>query len=135
MLLLPIVRDIDAAAMDLEGLFIHGLASYRNQHDQLAFAVHAYLIADGYRLTATGKAADVPDEGAHLHLSGRYTCDMSGLVWSHEMSCAAAEIPKDKKRSSVKGWNQMEDGYAFRYEDPTGRHHPAQQAMYAAYIT
>ena len=38
------------------------------------------------------------------------------------MSPAAAEIPGDRKRSSVKGWNQMEDGYAFRYEDPTGRH-------------
>ena len=35
----------------------------------------------------------------------------------------AAEIAKDKKKSSVKGWNQMEDGYAFRYEDPTGEHH------------
>ena len=88
--------------------------------------MHAYLIADGYRLTATGTAADVPDEGAHLHgVFGRRTYQMSSPVCGREMSCAAAEIPENKKKSSVKGWNQMEDGYAFRYEDPTGEccHH------------
>ncbi|CAK0785666.1 hypothetical protein CVIRNUC_008877 [Coccomyxa viridis] len=69
---------------------------FRNEYDQLAFAVHAYLVADGYKLIAVGKNADVPDE----------------------------DIPDDKKRSSVKGWNKDGNSYAFRYEDPTGKRNP-----------
>ncbi|CAL5228110.1 g11185 [Coccomyxa viridis] len=90
-----------ATAQQVETVIRASEPDFRNKHDQLAFAVHAYLIADGYRLTATGKAADVPDE----------------------------EIPEDKKRSSVKGWNHMEDGYAFRYEDPTGKRNPLMVKM------
>lgn len=36
----------------------------RSKHDRLAYAVHAFLLADGYKLIATGKDADVPSTGA-----------------------------------------------------------------------
>ena len=59
--------------------------------------------------------------------------DICSLALKSREECYAAEIPEDKKRISVKGWNELEDGYAFRYEDPTGqseqgpclRHYPA----------
>ncbi len=35
----------------------------RNKHDQVAFAVHAFMLADGYKLVATGKKADEANEG------------------------------------------------------------------------
>lgn len=35
----------------------------RNKHDQVAFAVHAFMLADGYKLVATGKKADEVSEG------------------------------------------------------------------------
>lgn len=38
--------------------------SFRNNHDRLAYAVHAFLLADGYKLVATGKKADVSSTGA-----------------------------------------------------------------------
>ena len=39
----------------------------RSQADRLAFAVHAYVLLDGYRIIAVGKAADRDDvEGEAL---------------------------------------------------------------------
>jgi hypothetical protein len=96
----------------------------RNKHDQVAFAVHAFLVADGYRLIATGSKADTADEGAHPARTA--SCDRDPCqtcktwLWNQRLSYTA-EIPEDKKWNSVKGWNELEDGYAFRYEDPTGQ--------------
>ena len=98
----------------------------RNEYDQLAFAVHAYLVADGYKLIAVGKNADVPDEGSYpTETAHAIPSPMScPVVCLHSADPVArlAEIPDDKKRSSVKGWNKDGDSYAFRYEDPTGDH-------------
>ena len=38
----------------------------RNKHDQVAFAVHAFMLADGYKLVATGKKADEASGGEPL---------------------------------------------------------------------
>ena len=98
----------------------------RNECDQLAFAVHAYLVADGYKLIAVGKNADVPDEGSYPTETGHaipspMRCPVVCLH-SADLLARLADIPDDKKRSSVKGWNKDGDSYAFRYEDPTGNH-------------
>jgi len=37
---------------------------FRNKYDRLAYAVHAFLLADGYKLVATGTKADVSSTGA-----------------------------------------------------------------------
>lgn len=38
------------------------IAAARSAHDKLAWAVHAFLLAEGFKLVATGAAAE--DEGA-----------------------------------------------------------------------
>ena len=37
----------------------------RTAHDKLAWAVHAYLLAEGFKLVATGAAAEDEASGAH----------------------------------------------------------------------
>ena len=73
-------------------------------------------------LLAVGKNADVPDAGAS-------PADSAGAIPIKRPAVSLypayhlarlADIPEDKKRSSVKGWNKDGDGYAFRYEDPSG---------------
>lgn len=36
----------------------------RNKHDRVAFAVHAYMLADDYKVTGVGAAAEDP-QGEH----------------------------------------------------------------------
>ena len=89
----------------------------------MAFAVHAYLVADGYKLIAVGKNADVPDEGLDsTETAHAIPSPMRRPVDScfFQLLARLADIPDDKKRSSVKGWNKDGNSYAFRYEDPTG---------------
>ncbi|EIE21537.1 hypothetical protein COCSUDRAFT_66937 [Coccomyxa subellipsoidea C-169] len=69
---------------------------FRSKHDRLAYAVHAFLLADGYKLVATGKDADVP----------------------------SAEIAQESPEVGMEGWTDLPDAYAFRYVDTTGKRTP-----------
>lgn len=64
----------------------------RSADDKLAFAVHAFLLADGFRLVATGAAAE--DEAAD---------------WA---------APRDEVGPG--GWDALQGAYAFRYQDIEG---------------
>ncbi|KAK9831386.1 hypothetical protein WJX81_008664 [Elliptochloris bilobata] len=69
----------------------------RNKHDAVVFAVHAFMLADGYKLVATGKAADEASEAP----------------------------PDDAPEVAADGWNdEIPDSYAFLYADDTGKRSP-----------
>jgi proteasome inhibitor subunit 1 (PI31) len=70
--------------------------SFRSDADKLAFAVHAFLLAEGYKLVATGAAAE--DEGAD---------------WG-----------TDREEVATSDWDSLEGAYAFRYQDSQGSRSP-----------
>ncbi|KAK9908073.1 hypothetical protein WJX75_002439 [Coccomyxa subellipsoidea] len=74
---------------------------FRSKHDRLAYAVHAFLLADGYKLIATGKDADVP----------------------------STEVAEDCPEVGMEGWTDLPDAYAFRYVDTTGKRNPIMLKM------
>ena len=117
---------------------------FRSREDRLAFAVHAYLLADGYKLVAVGKDADEAPAGAWgrslcapLPVSGKLESLTSGYVCAadsagshlihygcdHAVLCCGADadltddVPPD-------GWNSLDGTYAFRYVDPSGTKPP-----------
>lgn len=63
----------------------------RTAHDKLAWAVHAYLLAEGFKLVATGAAAE--DE--------------------------ASDFATSREEVGPEGWDSLEAAYAFRYQDTT----------------
>ncbi|XP_074312492.1 putative proteasome inhibitor [Silene latifolia] len=65
--------------------------SFRNNHDKVAFAVHASFLASGFVLTATGSPAFADNS-----LSSSSSSDEVG----------------------IEGWNEVEDEYAFLYINP-----------------
>ncbi|KAI7835435.1 hypothetical protein COHA_010664 [Chlorella ohadii] len=70
--------------------------NFRSDADKLAFAVHAFLLAEGYKLVAAGPAAE--DEGAD---------------WG-----------ADREEVGTSGWESLEGSYAFRYQDSQGSRSP-----------
>ncbi len=94
----------------------------RSKHDRLAYAVHAFLLADGYKLVATGKDADVPSAGA-----GRLEfllCSMRSknvLLTRRWQGICLAEIAQESPEVGMEGWTDLPDAYAFRYVDTTGK--------------
>ncbi|BDA44760.1 probable proteasome inhibitor [Coccomyxa sp. Obi] len=75
---------------------------FRSKYDRLAYAIHAFLLADGYKLVATGKDADV----------------------------FSTEIPADSPEVGMEGWTDLPNGeYAFRYVDTTGKRNPIMLKM------
>ena len=47
-----------------EGTVEPSACACRNAHDRLAFAVHSFLLADGFRLVAVGKDAEEATTGS-----------------------------------------------------------------------
>ena len=90
---------------------------HRNSHDRVAFAVHSYVVADGYKLTGVGDAAEdltgrcllaflsptTPDAIPSCRTSRRaYQAGACALAGSHHQEASTA------------GWNSGQE-YAFRY--------------------
>ncbi|KAL6782759.1 hypothetical protein ACKKBG_A08010 [Auxenochlorella protothecoides x Auxenochlorella symbiontica] len=72
--------------------------TFRNRHDRLAFAVHAYLESRGYTLVSTGAEADQEaGPGSKFDSVGREPAPLSG-------------------------WTDLEERYAFRYVNEQGAH-------------
>lgn len=69
---------------------------FRSAHDKLAWAVHAFLLAEGFKLVATGAAAE--DEGADFSTS--------------------------REEVAPTGWDALPGAYAFRYQDTEGKRPP-----------
>ena len=44
-------------------LLLSDVSLCRSRHDRLAYAVHAFLLADGYKLVGTGKDAEKAPKG------------------------------------------------------------------------
>eukprot|EP00887_Chlorella_sp_A99_P006670 scaffold3.g6670.t1 len=70
--------------------------AFRSRQDKLAFAVHAFLLAQGFKLVAAGAAAE--DEAQD---------------WEVEREEVGAE-----------GWDALDGAYAFRYQDTEGKRAP-----------
>jgi proteasome inhibitor subunit 1 (PI31) len=65
--------------------------SFRNNHDKIAFAVHASFLASGYVLTATGPAA---------------------------FSETALSSPSTDEEVGMDKWQELDEEYAFVYTNP-----------------
>ena len=50
-------------------MLLSGCWLCRSKQDCVAYAVHAFLLADGYKLVATGKDADKAPKGGHECMS------------------------------------------------------------------
>ncbi|GLU03059.1 hypothetical protein SLE2022_202770 [Rubroshorea leprosula] len=66
--------------------------SFRNNHDKIAFAVHASFLASGYVLTATGRPAFA--------------------------DTALSSSSSSNDEVGIENWNEFEDEYAFVYMNP-----------------
>ncbi|KAK9804965.1 hypothetical protein WJX73_004976 [Symbiochloris irregularis] len=66
--------------------------SFRNRYDRLAFAVHAYNLADDYKLVGTGKAAEV-----------------------------TIDLKEDAPEVGLEGWTAVPNCYTFHYVDAAGK--------------
>ncbi|KAK1260686.1 putative proteasome inhibitor [Acorus gramineus] len=64
--------------------------SFRSSHDKVVFAVHSFFLANGYSLTATGRAVDETPS-----------------------SSSSQEV-------GIDGWNESEDRYGFVYKKADG---------------
>lgn len=64
----------------------------RSNEDKLAFAVHAYVVAQGYKLVATGADAETD-----------------------------ANFSADREEVNPTGWNALPGLYSFRYQDAEGK--------------
>ncbi|KAL4431594.1 hypothetical protein ABPG77_001436 [Micractinium sp. CCAP 211/92] len=70
--------------------------AFRSAHDKLAWAVHAFLLAEGFKLVATGSTAE--NEGT-------------------DFSASLEEV-------APTGWDALPGAYAFRYQDTEGKRPP-----------
>lgn len=70
--------------------------AFRSGEDKLAFAVHAFLLAEGFKLVAAGAAAE--DESTDWTAS--------------------------KEEVGPAGWESLPGAYAFRYQDTEGKRPP-----------
>ena len=92
------------------------------------------MLADGYKLVATGKAADNASEGtaACRHGTTKFWHKLVYInPWSMHARCkckcksarfsARAALPDDAPEVDMDGWNtELPDSYAFLYTDDTG---------------
>ncbi|EFN53306.1 hypothetical protein CHLNCDRAFT_136975 [Chlorella variabilis] len=70
--------------------------TFRSAHDKLAFAVHAFLLSEGFKLVAPGVAAE--DE--------------------------SADFATSREEVDPAGWDSLDAAYAFRYQDTEGKRAP-----------
>lgn len=83
----------------------------------MAFAVHAYLLAHGYKLVATGAAAEDAAAGAPLPPLPPPAPRRAALTPAPR---APADFVSDLEEVDAAGWDSMEGAYAFRYQDTEG---------------
>lgn len=95
--------------------------SFRNNHDKIAFAVHASFLASGYILTATGPAAfsdtafSSPSTGTPLTLLS-LSLSVSSLCNSDYLKNGRSFWRVDEV--GMDNWQELDDEYAFVYTNP-----------------
>jgi hypothetical protein len=102
----------------------HRARHRRSKADKVAFAVHAFFMADGYKLVALGDAAELPGAlAAAAAPSHPATAAPITLCALHAPSCLrgpAAPPPRpaasqDAPEVPADGWNASQEQYAFAY--------------------
>lgn len=118
------------------------LAPARSPHDKLAWAVHAFLLAEGFKLVATGAAAEDEITGGLGGLARlatpRQACPPAARLCRLCIRCtlacrAAAGAPQrghapprfadflaSREEVAPTGWDALPGAYAFRYQDTEG---------------
>ncbi len=108
----------------------------RSRHDKVAFAIHAFLLAQGFKLVATGAVAEDDTKGRPVP-ARRPSTPCMVLVKSarpcltaacHHCSqtccmCLHVDFEHELEEVGPEGWDSLEDAYAFRYQDTEGEGH------------
>ncbi len=107
-------------------------AAARSAHDKLAWAVHAFLLAEGFKLVATGSAAenegtgrDAGGTGPHLGMPPCRWLLPHPPAWGRTPAFLAPRHATDfsasREEVAPTGWDALPGAYAFRYQDTEGR--------------
>lgn len=110
----------------------------RNGEDRLAFFVHAFMLAEGYKLVAVGQAAEDlestrslstglsmywrrPTRLKFLFLAKPRQGAIWKLVFAHQaVLFSGAEIDSESREVGLEGWTALAGSYAFAYTDAAG---------------
>ena len=86
------------------------IARCRSKSDRVAFAVHAFMIAEGFKLEAVG-------EDAEKASSAGVADQLFGLIVTHRLTCCqfAESIQCSEDAVDVSNWNSSTDAYTFLY--------------------
>lgn len=97
-----------------------GLPSPRTSRscaDKLAYAVHAYLLVQGFKLVAAGRAAEDEDQGEALC----FVAVLLGLpILQRNPLLCPADFAAQREEVGSEGWADLDGAYAFRYQDTDG---------------